>query len=75
MILTPHVAGTETTKYCAVGYCFGASFVMDLAAEGLVEAGTLAHPAFLDESHFEKFDGPLLLSCAEDDFTFLVESL
>ncbi|KAH7921536.1 alpha/beta-hydrolase [Leucogyrophana mollusca] len=61
-------------KYTAVGYCFGASFVMDLAASGEIEAGALAHPAFLDESHFEKLTKPLLLSCAEDDFTFPLKS-
>ncbi|KAH7909058.1 Alpha/Beta hydrolase protein [Hygrophoropsis aurantiaca] len=66
--------GTEETKYSAVGYCFGASFVMDLAASGDIEAGALAHPAFLDESHFEKLNRPLLLSCAEDDFTFPLTS-
>ncbi|KAG0697750.1 dienelactone hydrolase [Suillus ampliporus] len=62
--------GTETTKYCAVGYCFGAPFVMDLCSAGSVVAGALAHPAFLDESHFEKLDRPLMLSCPEDDLTF-----
>jgi len=57
-------------KYCAVGYCFGASFVMDLCTAGSVVAGALAHPAFLEESHFEKLEGPLLLSCPEEDHTF-----
>lgn len=66
--------GRENTKYCAVGYCFGASFVMDLCSDGSVVAGALAHPAFLDESHFEKLDGPLLLSCAEEDHTFPLAS-
>ncbi|KAH7886374.1 dienelactone hydrolase [Phlebopus sp. FC_14] len=68
------VYGTDTTKYCAVGYCFGASFVMDLAADGSIVAGALAHPAFLDESHFEKINRPVLLSCAEDDHTFPLPS-
>ncbi|KAG1736990.1 Alpha/Beta hydrolase protein [Suillus lakei] len=62
--------GTEKTKYCAVGYCFGAPFVMDMCSDGTIVAGALAHPAFLEESHFEKLDGPILLSCAEDDFLF-----
>lgn len=66
--------GTEKTKYCAVGYCFGAPFVMDLCSDGTVVAGALAHPAFLDESHFEKLDRPLLLSCAEDDHLFPLAS-
>ncbi|KAF8555051.1 alpha/beta-hydrolase [Imleria badia] len=66
--------GTETTKYTAVGYCFGAPFVLDLAAEGSITAGAIAHPAFLEESHFEKITRPLLLSCSEDDFTFQLEA-
>ncbi|KAF9235043.1 dienelactone hydrolase family-domain-containing protein [Melanogaster broomeanus] len=66
--------GTETTKYCAVGYCFGAPFVLDLAADGFLVAGAIAHPAFLEESHFEKLTAPLLLSCAEVDFTFGLEA-
>ncbi|KAG1742669.1 dienelactone hydrolase [Suillus paluster] len=58
------------TKYCAVGYCFGAPFVMNLCADGSVVAGGLAHPASLKESHFENLNGPLVLSCAEEDMTF-----
>jgi len=66
--------GTETTKYTAVGYCFGAPFVLDLAAEGFVVAGAIVHPAFLEESHFEKLARPLLLSCSEIDHLFPLES-
>ncbi|KAG9315938.1 dienelactone hydrolase [Chiua virens] len=62
--------GTETTKYVAVGYCFGAPFVLDLATEGSIVAGAVAHPGFLEERHFQALNKPLLLSCAEDDFTF-----
>jgi dienelactone hydrolase len=66
--------GTEKTKYCAVGYCFGAPFVMDLCSDGSVVAGALVHPTLVNESQFEKLDRPLLLSCAEDDFLFPVAS-
>ncbi|KAN0087421.1 Dienelactone hydrolase family domain containing protein [Tylopilus felleus] len=62
--------GTERTKYVAVGYCFGAPFVLDLAAEGSIVRGAIAHPGFLEDSHFRKLNRPLLLSCAENDFTF-----
>ncbi|KIJ09628.1 hypothetical protein PAXINDRAFT_172426 [Paxillus involutus ATCC 200175] len=58
------IYGTENTKYCAVGYCFGAPFVMNLAGDGFIVA----------ESHFEKLDRPLLLSCSEEDFTFPLEA-
>ncbi|KAG9310231.1 dienelactone hydrolase [Chiua virens] len=66
--------GAETTKYTAVGYCFGAPFVMGLVAEGSIEAGAIAHPAFLDEKHFENATRPLLLSCSEVDITFPLEA-
>ncbi|KAI9566326.1 Alpha/Beta hydrolase protein [Boletus coccyginus] len=66
--------GTETTKYTAVGYCFGAPFVLDLAAEGSIVAGAIAHPIFLKESHFENITRPLLLSCAGEDLAFPLEA-
>ncbi|KAH7906915.1 dienelactone hydrolase [Hygrophoropsis aurantiaca] len=61
---------SDGTEYFAVGYCFGAPFVMDLAASNDIRAGAIAHPAFLDEAHFEKLKQPLLLSCPEEDHTF-----
>jgi len=61
-------------KYCAVGYCFGAPFTMNLAATDDIVAAAFAHPAFLDEDHFSKIKQPLLLSCAEIDHTFPIES-
>ncbi|KAF7329109.1 Dienelactone hydrolase [Mycena kentingensis (nom. inval.)] len=68
--------GTPTTKYACVGYCFGAPYVMDALAEDTDYAcvGAFGHPAFLNESHFNKCSRPLLLSCAETDHTFPVSS-
>jgi len=60
-------------KYCAVGYCFGAPFVMDLGATDDIVAGAFAHPAFLNEDQFRNLKKPLFLSCAETDFTFPLE--
>jgi len=60
----------EDAKYCAVGYCFGAPFTMDLSAKSEVVAAAIVHPAFLDEDHFKKIKAPVLLSCAENDFLF-----
>ncbi|KAF9026836.1 dienelactone hydrolase [Hymenopellis radicata] len=58
-------------KYAAVGYCFGAPYVMNALEKGSIFcAGAFAHPAFLSESHFFKCAKPLLLSCAETDHTF-----
>ncbi|KAF2670612.1 alpha/beta-hydrolase [Microthyrium microscopicum] len=62
--------GKEETKYACVGYCFGAPFVCQELAKDTVSAGAFAHPAFLTEKHFSDLKHPLLLSCAEDDWTF-----
>ncbi|KAI0311884.1 dienelactone hydrolase [Amylostereum chailletii] len=62
--------GKESTKYVAVGYCFGAPDVLrGLATEAFV-AGAVAHPAMLTEDHFRNIKKPLALGCAEEDHTF-----
>jgi len=58
------------TAYTAIGYCFGAPYVMKYGADKEISAGAICHPAFLDESHFENLKVPLLLCCAEIDHTF-----
>ncbi|PCH34364.1 alpha/beta-hydrolase [Wolfiporia cocos MD-104 SS10] len=65
--------GTLQTKWITVGYCFGASFVMDCLATDWIIAGAFAHPAFLKDDHFKSLKQPLLLSCAETDHTFPLE--
>lgn len=63
--------GKQTTKYCCVGYCFGAAYVINsLDADGFVSAGAVAHPTALTDEHFQNLGKPLLLSCAEDDHAF-----
>ncbi|KAJ7666994.1 Alpha/Beta hydrolase protein [Mycena polygramma] len=62
------------SKYCAVGYCFGGPFVMNLGGtDDIVVSAAFAHPAFLTEDQFKNLKHPLLLSCAESDFTFPAE--
>lgn len=63
--------GKETTKYCCVGYCFGAPYVLDsLTADGFITAGAFAHPGALTDEQFHNLAKPLLLSCAENDHAF-----
>ncbi|PPJ51011.1 hypothetical protein CBER1_07813 [Cercospora berteroae] len=63
--------GKEGTKYVCTGYCYGAPYVCDqLSEKGICEAGAFAHPAFLQESHFENVKKPIFLSCSEIDQTF-----
>ncbi|KAJ6516854.1 Alpha/Beta hydrolase protein [Mycena vitilis] len=64
--------GTDS-KYCAVGYCFGGPFVMNLGGTDDIVAAAFAHPAFLTEDQFKNLKLPLLMSCAESDFTFPAE--
>ncbi|KAI0931034.1 hypothetical protein AcW1_001467 [Taiwanofungus camphoratus] len=66
--------GTSDTKWATVGYCFGAPSVMNCLATDWIAAGAFAHPAFLNEDHFRNVKKPLLLSCAEVDHTFPLES-
>ncbi|PPQ80615.1 hypothetical protein CVT24_002707 [Panaeolus cyanescens] len=61
-------------QYSAVGYCFGAPYVLEAIATEDVVAGAFAHPAGLTEDHFRNVKKPLLLSCAEVDHTFPIES-
>ncbi|KAF5352120.1 hypothetical protein D9757_013275 [Collybiopsis confluens] len=65
--------GTDA-KYIVSGYCFGAAYTMDLAADNAIVAASIAHPAFLNEDHFRKITKPLMLSCAETDHTFPLPS-
>ncbi|KAI9069681.1 alpha/beta-hydrolase [Trametes sanguinea] len=65
--------GTDK-KYTCVGYCFGAPFVMQYIKTDWILAGAFAHPAYLNEDDFKEVKQPLLMSCAEVDHTFPVES-
>ncbi|EJC99879.1 alpha/beta-hydrolase [Fomitiporia mediterranea MF3/22] len=60
----------QGTKYFAVGYCFGAPYVLEAGSTGKTVAGAIAHPAFLNEKHFFDVTAPLMLSCSEIDHTF-----
>ncbi|KAJ2917578.1 hypothetical protein MD484_g2833, partial [Candolleomyces efflorescens] len=64
----------EDAKYSAVGYCFGAPFTLNYAATEWLSAAAIAHPAYLNEDHFQNLKKPLLLSLAETDHTFPTES-
>jgi dienelactone hydrolase len=66
--------GSNKTKYAAVGYCFGAPYVIDaISADGITPAGAFAHPTALTEDQFRGIQKPLLLSCAENDQAFPAE--
>ncbi|KAJ7640312.1 hypothetical protein DFH06DRAFT_1000523 [Mycena polygramma] len=63
----------EAVCKSTVRYCFGRPFVMNLAGTDDIVAAAFPHPGFLTEDQFKNLKKPLLLSCAESDFTFPVE--
>ncbi|KAH6906041.1 Alpha/Beta hydrolase protein [Coprinopsis sp. MPI-PUGE-AT-0042] len=59
-----------TSKYSALGYCFGGPYAIEAAAADWISAAAFAHPADVTEQHVLDVKKPLLLSCAEIDTSF-----
>jgi dienelactone hydrolase len=51
----------------SVGFCWGATIVSNLLADGLVSAGAACHPTYLTEELLQKATGPLWLMPSKDD--------
>ena len=62
-------------KVAAVGYCFGAKYVVRhlLPGSGKIDIGFVAHPSFVDEQELEEIQGPLSIAAAEEDAIFPAE--
>ncbi|MCJ1483449.1 hypothetical protein MMC06_003616 [Schaereria dolodes] len=55
----------------AVGYCFGAKYVVRFMAEGKgVDVGYCAHPSYVEAEELKAIKGPLCISAAETDHIF-----
>ncbi|PYH94395.1 esterase/lipase [Aspergillus ellipticus CBS 707.79] len=65
----------DCKKIGAVGYCFGAKYVVrHLQPErGEVDAGFLAHPSHVTEDELRGINGPLAIAAAETDRIFPAE--
>ena len=49
----------------AVGYCFGAKYVVRFMEQGKgIDVGFVAHPSFVDEEELAKLAGPLSIAAA-----------
>jgi dienelactone hydrolase len=59
-------------KIGAVGYCFGAKYVVRHYKNGIA-VGYVAHPSFVDEDELAAISGPLAISAAETDSIFTTE--
>ncbi|KAL2193022.1 dienelactone hydrolase [Corynascus similis CBS 632.67] len=57
------------TKLGAVGYCFGAKYVVRHYKDG-INVGYVAHPSFVEEDELAAISGPLAISAAETDSIF-----
>ena len=60
-------------KIGAVGYCFGAKYVVRHLKPGKVDVGYSAHPSFVEEAELEAIQGPYAISAAETDEIFPTE--
>ncbi|KAK9470885.1 dienelactone hydrolase [Dipodascopsis tothii] len=58
----------------AVGYCFGAKYVLRLMNAGLAQVGAIAHPSFCDNEEFDAVRQPLIIEAAETDPIFPTEN-
>ncbi|KAL2158779.1 hypothetical protein VTH06DRAFT_3970 [Thermothelomyces fergusii] len=56
-------------KLGAVGYCFGAKYVVRHYKDG-IHVGYVAHPSFVEEEELAAISGPLAISAAETDTIF-----
>jgi dienelactone hydrolase len=72
------VSGIETlrqqgvNKVGAVGYCFGAKYVVRHYKDG-IDVGFTAHPSFVEEEELAAITGPLSIAAAEVDEIFPAE--
>ncbi|KFX87337.1 hypothetical protein V490_08338 [Pseudogymnoascus sp. VKM F-3557] len=60
----------------AVGYCFGAKYVVRYMSEekgAHIKVAYMAHPSFVDEAELEAAKGPISISAAETDTIFPVK--
>ena len=48
----------------AVGYCFGAKYVVRFLKKGKIDAGYGAHPSFVQPDELKAIEGPLSISAA-----------
>lgn len=64
---------TEAQKIGAVGYCFGAKYVVRFLKPGKIDVGYCAHPSFVDDEELQAIQGPFAISAAETDSIFPTE--
>lgn len=59
-------------KIAAVGYCFGAKYVIRHYKDG-IDVGFVAHPSFVEDEELKAITGPLSIAAAQTDTIFPAE--
>ncbi|KAK7205955.1 dienelactone hydrolase family protein [Myxozyma melibiosi] len=62
------------TSIAAIGYCYGAKYVVRLLGANKIDVGAIAHPSFVDDEEVELVRKPLIIEAAETDPIFPVEN-
>ncbi|OKL56573.1 hypothetical protein UA08_08066 [Talaromyces atroroseus] len=60
-------------KIAAVGYCYGAKYVVRHLKAGQIDVGYVAHPSHVDADELKAIQGPLSIAAAETDSLFPTE--
>jgi len=66
------IKGMGVKRIGAVGYCFGAKYVVRHYKNG-IDVGYVAHPSFVEEDELAAITGPYAISAAETDSIFPAE--
>ncbi|OAQ74200.1 dienelactone hydrolase [Pochonia chlamydosporia 170] len=67
-----YMKGLGVKRVGAVGYCFGAKYVVRHYKNG-IDVGYIAHPSFVEEAELAAITGPLSIAAAETDSIFPAE--
>ncbi|KAI7969729.1 hypothetical protein EIK77_005849 [Talaromyces pinophilus] len=68
-------ATADPIKIAAVGYCFGAKYVVRHLhpKQNKIDVGYVAHPSFIEADELKAIGGPFSISAAETDTIFPAE--
>ncbi|KAJ5898776.1 Protein AIM2 [Penicillium taxi] len=71
--IVKYVRSLGVKKIGAVGYCFGAKYVIRHLKSGKIDVGYSAHPSFVTHEELGAIEGPLSISAAETDSIFTTQ--